>query len=169
MQLEENSSRILILESAIQMEKDGIEYYTKAARDIDNPMGEQMFLSLAEDEKRHLKIFEDALNNTDNDNAGIENIESLQGKIKTIFSDKSGTYDTSSRQKEIIEHAIQMEEKGINFYTENCARLGGKSSETCEFIIKEEKQHRKILENTLEYLQDNISWNIETEGWSFDG
>ena len=44
------------IEIAIKMEKDAIEFYTEAAGKTTNPVGKKMFLSITEDEKRHLQL-----------------------------------------------------------------------------------------------------------------
>ncbi|MFA5354928.1 MAG: ferritin family protein, partial [Thermodesulfovibrionales bacterium] len=39
---------------AIKMETDAIGFYREAAEKVLHPVGKKMFLSVAEDEKRHL-------------------------------------------------------------------------------------------------------------------
>ncbi|MBN2406119.1 MAG: ferritin family protein [Elusimicrobia bacterium] len=158
-----------ILESAIQMEKDGIEFYTKAAMNVQNPMGKEMFESLVQDEKRHIEKINAAINGMGIGGVGTDNARELHGRIKTIFSEADVPSDAHSEEIDTIRTAIRMEEEGIRFYTEKCLSLGGKAAELCSFIITEEKNHRNILNNTLLYLEDNKDWNVETEGWSFEG
>ncbi|KYK21001.1 hypothetical protein AYK21_01240 [Thermoplasmatales archaeon SG8-52-2] len=44
--------------TAIQMEKDGYAFYTKAAAQTQSDMGRTIFESLAADEQRHLDVFQ---------------------------------------------------------------------------------------------------------------
>ena len=44
------------IEMAIKMEKDAIDFYTEAAGKTEHPVGKKMFMSITEDEKRHLKM-----------------------------------------------------------------------------------------------------------------
>ena len=44
--------------TAIQMEKDGYSFYMNAAAQTNSDMGRTIFESLAEDEQRHLDIFQ---------------------------------------------------------------------------------------------------------------
>jgi rubrerythrin len=48
------------IETAIQIEKDGLAFYTEATRQTDDANGKRMFQSLARDEAAHLRLFEDA-------------------------------------------------------------------------------------------------------------
>ena len=43
------------IEIAIHLEKDSIKFYTEASEKTDNQVGKSMFLSIVEDEKRHLE------------------------------------------------------------------------------------------------------------------
>ncbi|MFC2092084.1 ferritin family protein [Elusimicrobiota bacterium] len=175
MRLDDDNTKIaLVIESAIQMEKDGIEFYSEAAKKIDNPLGSEMFMSFVQDEQRHLEKLKEIMSNDNKvSDVGDEKVTVLKEKIKTIFSDipqeVAATLQSNAEEKEILQTAIKMEEEGIKYYTDKCISLGGTAGELCSFIVKEEKNHRQILQNTLEYLQDNTSWNIETEGWTFEG
>jgi len=44
------------IEIAIKMEKDAIDFYSKAAEKTSHPAGKKMFQSITEDEKRHLSM-----------------------------------------------------------------------------------------------------------------
>ena len=54
------SDDLKAIETAIQIEKDGLAFYTEAAKQTDDPNGKKMFQSLARDEAAHLRLFEDA-------------------------------------------------------------------------------------------------------------
>ena len=46
------------IQIAIQLEKDGRQFFEKAAEETKNELGKKMFLKLASDEVRHLVTFE---------------------------------------------------------------------------------------------------------------
>jgi len=50
------------IKTAIKLEEDGIDFYQKASEKTSHPFGKKMFLSFAEDEKRHLTILRIAAN-----------------------------------------------------------------------------------------------------------
>ncbi len=161
-----------VIESAIQMEKDGIRFYTETAEMVDNPVGKRLFLSLVEDEKKHLEKLEEASRGM-GFKAGEQDKKPFPEKVRSIFSDIPGevreSIDIDARETEALRTAIRMEEEGIRHYSRKLAGMGGEAAELAEFIVKEEKSHRDILENTLTYLTDHNSWAVETEGWNFEG
>ena len=53
------SDVVKAIETAIQIEKDGLAFYTEAARQTGDPNGKKMFQSLARDEAAHLRLFKD--------------------------------------------------------------------------------------------------------------
>ena len=57
--MQENTVALQALRQAIRLEQDGYKFYTEAAERTADPRGREMFLSLAEDEKLHLRIVRD--------------------------------------------------------------------------------------------------------------
>ena len=55
-----NPEVLQAIEIAIQIEKNGLAFYTEAAAQADDPKGKRMFQALARDEAAHLELFEDA-------------------------------------------------------------------------------------------------------------
>ena len=162
-----------VMKTAIQMEKDGIKYYTDAAGKIKNEAACKMFKFLIEDEKRHIERWKSV--SVKEGFTASEKKESLKtaGKIKTIFSSVSPgiteNIQASSEEADVLTEAIKLEEKGIQYYSEKSKELEGKAAELCKIIAEEEKTHRDILLNTLEYIQHNWQWNVDTENWAFEG
>ncbi|MGB9710570.1 MAG: ferritin family protein [Thermodesulfovibrio sp.] len=49
------------IELALKMETDAVKFYTEAAEKVSHPVGKKMFMTIAEDEKNHIKMIEKAL------------------------------------------------------------------------------------------------------------
>ena len=49
------------IKTAIKLEEDGVDFYQKASEKTSHPFGKRMFLSFAEDEKRHLSVLKEIL------------------------------------------------------------------------------------------------------------
>ncbi|MFW6134704.1 MAG: ferritin family protein [Elusimicrobiota bacterium] len=162
-----------IIANAIQMEKDGINFYKDAAKNVENPLAKKMFKSIIDDEKRHLKIFKTAAKQQGMQDIGEEKAKEFNKKMQTIFSNipesVARTLDAHTQEIEAIKGAIKIEEKGIKYYSEKCMQTQGMAKDLCSFVVQEEKNHRRFLENTLNYLEQNMNWNIENEGWFFTG
>lgn len=157
-------------EIAIRMQTDAIKFYTEAAEKTKNPVGKQMFLTIVEDEKRHLEtlsqIFK-GLNITVQDVSPMEN-------IRTVFeSMKSGMMkrvEATMDELEAFKIAMQMEKEGVEFYKKAAAQAKTEKEKTLfERLIKEEQEHYNIFANTYFFLSDTGSWFMWEEHSIVDG
>lgn len=157
-------------EIAIRMQTDAIKFYTEAAEKTKNPVGKQMFLTIVEDEKRHLEtlsqIFK-GLNITVQDVSPMEN-------IRTVFeSMKSGMMkrvEATMDELEAFKIAMQMEKEGVEFYKKAAAQAKTEKEKTLfDRLIKEEQEHYNIFANTYFFLSDTGSWFMWEEHSIVDG
>ena len=70
------------IEIAVKMEKDAISFYQDAARKTKNPVGKKMFLTITEDEKRHLKMLSQIFKGL---NIKLTDVSPM-GNIKTVLN-----------------------------------------------------------------------------------
>ena len=68
------------IEIAIKMEKDAISFYSEAAEKTSSPVGKKMFMTITEDEKRHLKMLSQIFKGVD---ITIEDVSPMKN-IKTV-------------------------------------------------------------------------------------
>ncbi len=147
------------IEVAIKMEKDAIDFYTEAAGKTKHPVGKKMFLSITEDEKRHLKmlsaIFKDI---------GItpENVSPM-GNIQTIFKTmKDAMMQQVAATKDEIDAfriAMQMEKEGVEFYKKAEAEAPTEKERALFMrLVKEEQQHYDVFANTYSFMSDTGNW-----------
>lgn len=158
------------IEIAINMEKDAIEFYTEAAEKTSHPVGKKMFLSITEDEKRHLaalsQIFKD-VGVTLDDVSPMKNIQSI---FKTMKEAMIKRVEATKDDLEAFKIAMQMEKEGIEFYKK--AELEAKTEKEKELfrrLIKEEQEHHDIFANTYFFLSDTGSWFMWEEHSIVDG
>ncbi|MBI4843660.1 MAG: ferritin family protein [Nitrospirae bacterium] len=147
------------VEIAIRMEKDAIDFYNEAAGRTKHPVGKKMFLTVAEDEKRHLAMLSDIFNGVD---AVIEEINPIEN-IRTVFSSMKDKMmervEASDDELEAFMIAMRMEKEGIEFYRK--AELGaGTVREKILFkrLTDEEGQHYTIFSETYSFLNDTGNW-----------
>ncbi len=69
------------IEIAIKMEKDAIDFYREAAGRVRHPVGKKMFLSITEDEKRHLQMLSQIFKEID---IKLENVSPMKN-MQTVF------------------------------------------------------------------------------------
>jgi len=150
------------LDLAIKTEKDGIEFYTKAANDTDDALAKKMFLSFVEDEKRHLEILQKISCDEYVCIADIENY-SPKENLKTIFSEMSDEDKKESVKAasdiDALQVAMDMERKGYDQYM-NAAKAADdeEQKKIYEKMAGEEKEHYELLEEAKSYLEDTGNW-----------
>lgn len=159
---------------ALQMETDGVKFYSELADKTLHPMGRAMFRSFVEDERSHIKRLRALLSGQSGKDQAPEKGPASPGKrLVTIFRQmgeetkkkvNAGTNDIAA-----VKLAMELEEKGVEFY-EKAAREAPDAvdRETYRFLADEEKVHFSILKNTLEFLEKTELWEAEHEGRIYD-
>jgi len=147
------------IEIAVRMEKDAISFYQDAARKTKNPVGKKMFLTITEDEKRHLKMLSQIFKGL---NIKLTDVSPMEN-IKTVFESMKGRMmkrvKATSDELEAFKIAMQMEKEGIEFYKK--AAKGAKTEKEKKLfkrLVREEEQHYDIFANTYFFMSDTGSW-----------
>lgn len=158
------------IEISIKMETDAIAYYSEAAAKTAHPVGKKMFLSIIEDEKRHLKMLEDIFKGLD---LKIKDVSPLDN-VKTVFEkhrdEMSERVPATTDEMEALKVAMEMEKEGIEFYTEAASKAKtDKERALFERLVAEEKQHYQVFANTHFFMSDTGSWFMWEEHSIVDG
>ena len=158
------------IEIAIKMETDAINFYKEASKKANHSVGKKMFLTIAEDEKRHLDILNQILKGLD---IKIKDVSPMKN-IKTVFEEMKDEMmhkvEATTDELEAFKIAMKMEKEGIEFYKK--AVSGAKTDKEkslFERLIKEEQQHYDIFANTYFFLSDTGSWFMWEEHSIVDG
>ncbi len=160
-----------VIRTAIQLERDGQDFYLKAAADTSNELGRQMLRSFADDEQRHIEWLETAVEGKIPE---MEPPQEIYDRLRDIFADAPDELrqaaSGSNDDIDAIRIAIGMEDKSAAAY-ENWAKEAEDADirELCGELAEFERLHRRILENTIEYLESTGDWFMQEEGWMFDG
>ncbi len=158
------------IEIAIKMETDAIAFYKEAAAKVKNTVGQKMFLSIREDEKRHLDMLKEILQGLDirfKDASPIKN-------VKTIFEEHRDEMmervSATSDEVDALKIAMQMEEEGIAFYKRQASEAPSQKEKALfERLSKEEEEHFAVFSNTYFFLQNTGSWFMWEEHSIVDG
>lgn len=175
MDIEQNKT-IEALQFAIQMEIDGKEFYTRAGAESKSKVGKDLFEWLAGEEDKHRQRFEQIYDEIKASKAWPEaQIKQAEDKnTKTIFSDalqRAGrTIQAEPSEVELIDKAIEMEDKTRNFYktTGDSARYEAEKN-FYEALAAEERGHFLLLTDYKEYIIDPAGWFTKVEHHSMDG
>lgn len=156
-----------ILKTAIKIEEEGIGFYTKSARLVDDETGKQTLLFLAEEEMRHKAFFEGVLDSRGDPNKAIGKLQAPR-----IFP-KPRSYEpgtTRSTDQGILEHALENEKKSIEFYSKALGEASDKDlCSGLEIIIKEEQQHAEWITYLIGTIGSHGYWTGLEDHFSLDG
>ena len=172
----EQGRTLKALQSAIQMEIDGKEYYLKASQQSGNELGRKLLKNLAAEEDIHRQKFEQIYDSvrkardwpkTDFEPDGGRN-------LRTIFAQATGQMGPKTKppstELDAVKTAMDMENESYDFYQKQ-EKLATYSAER-EFyqaLSAQEKEHHLILLDYYEYLKDPATWFVEKEHHSLDG
>ncbi|NQT87381.1 ferritin family protein [bacterium] len=158
------------LEYAIQLEKDGLAFYSEAAENTESILGRKMFESLAGDETRHIAILENI--------AKLINVEIAEEtpkeRIVTLFStlgpEMREQLGANPSDTDVVEKALATEKRAVEFYEEQAREIADMDHKVIFMrLADEERQHVEILQNTLMYLNDTGHWFLWNEQGMLDG
>ncbi len=146
------------LKFAIDMELDGMKYYTEQAEINKENMLYPVCLMLAEDEKNHAKILKDKINGID---SLLIDTNSL-AKAKEIFA-RSGDIESSTKetasQLDFYRMASNKEKESIDLYTDLLSKaIEEKDKDFFKFMVKQETRHYEVLDELANLLRKSEEW-----------
>jgi len=158
------------LEVARKMETDAIKFYTEAAGKSNYEAGKKMFLSITEDEKRHLVLISDLIKGM---NITIQDVSPMD-KVKTVFESMKDSMmkkvAASKDELDAFKIAMEMEKEGQKFYQQSLAAAKtDKEKALFTRLIEEERQHYEIFANTYSHLSDTGNWFLWEERGVIEG
>jgi rubrerythrin len=146
-----------IFEYAMQMEKDGEEFYRDLARDVQNTGIRYILTMLADEEVNHFNI--------------LHNIAQAQpepgqtdvlNRARNVFQEMRETGQTlhvEESQIELYKEAQLIEQKSVDFYTEKARQVSDPiQRQTLERLAEEEKKHRFLLDNIIDFVSRPTTW-----------
>ena len=162
------------LQTAIQMEIDGKEFYLNAAKAARNPLGQKLLNQLANEEDIHRKVFEHIFEELSQEKGWPETNVGHSKKIHTILSEAKqevGWSDAGIKEEiDAVKTAMELENKTYDFYMKRAA--GAAYPTEKEFfaaLAVQEEEHHKVLLSYYEYLKDPEAWFVQAEHPSLDG
>lgn len=158
------------LEMAMKMETDAISFYTESAGKTRSAAGKKMFLSIADDERRHLEMIRQivrGLQMTHRDATPLQNVKTVFESLKNEMMQK---VEASKDDLEAFRIAMRMEKEGMAFYQKTLAAAVKEKERTLlERLIVEEQQHYDIFANTYQFLADTGNWFMWEERGIVEG
>ena len=146
-----------IFEYAMQMEKDGEDYYRELAKKAGNKGIKTIFTMLADEEVKHYDIISE-MKTTKPELAETK----ILTKVKNVFEqlkDSGEKFDFDDGQAELYKKAQDIEKKSQDFYLEKADEVEQEyQKEIFLKLAEEEKKHFFILENIIEFVSRPETW-----------
>jgi len=146
-----------IFEYALQMEKDGEDYYRQLAQKTANKGLKTILTMLADEEVKHYNAIE-KIKTTEPHMA--ETTILTDAKNVFVQIQKSGeSFDFDLGQAELYKKAQDIEERSRDFYMEKANEVKeGYQKEIFLRLADEEKKHYFLLENIIEFVSRPETW-----------
>lgn len=164
------------LETALQMEIDGKEFYLKASQASKNKLGKDLLKKLAAEEDIHRQAFQDTYNTIkDKEDWPDVKYRSDGGQaLRTVFAGALENMDktTTSIQAELdaVQTGMDMENKTLDFYNGRARQaLFAAEKQLYEAIAVQEGEHYRVLMDYYDFLKDPAQWFVNKEHTSVDG
>ncbi|HEY82953.1 MAG TPA: ferritin family protein [Dehalococcoidia bacterium] len=164
------------LQTAIQMESEGKEFYLKASQQSGNEAGRKLLETLAAEEDIHRRKFEEIYEAIRNQQAWPKTDFRPDGGrgLRTIFAqatDKLGTgIKAAQSELDAVQTAMDMEGKTHDFYQAQSKHATYDAQrDFYEALAGQEREHQLILLDYYEYLKDPAGWFVSHEHPTLDG
>jgi len=158
------------IEIAIKMETDAINFYSEAAGKTQNPVGKKMFLTITEDEKRHLDTLSQIFEGLHIEMKDVSPMKNVKTVFELMKDEMMKRVKATTDELEAFKIAMQMEKEGVEFYKKAAIEAQTEKEKSLfERLVKEEQEHYGIFSNTYFFLSDTGSWFMWEEHSIVDG
>ncbi len=153
--------RAEILDKAIEFEKEGIEFYSKALKRIEHELCRQVIQSLLEDEKKHIEKLKNIYYILKEKGEWPEKETVItKNTLKNIFTNAGNSFKKtikpSTDEKEFLDLCMALEIKGKKEYKKMAEEAEDvKEKEFYEMLSEEEDKHFQYLEQHCNYYWDS--------------
>ncbi|MHC4087253.1 MAG: ferritin family protein [Planctomycetota bacterium] len=146
-----------IFEYAMQMEKDGEEYYRQLARQTDNKGLQTILTMLADEEVKHFRTIERM--QTTEPHMTETTILTDAKNIFVQIKESGESFDFDIKQTDLYRKAQDIEKESQDFYTEKANEVTEEYQR--ELFLKladEEEKHYFLLDNIIEFVSKPEHW-----------
>jgi len=151
-----------IFEFAIQMERDGQQYYRELASKTTHKGTKDILNMLAADELGHQQIIEHIREGS----GEIAETEVL-ARAKNVFQqmkDFGGGIELSGDEESLYRQAIVLEKRSVSFYLDRADQVETPQQRTLfKKLAEEEKKHCYLLDCLLDFVASPKTWLEDAE------
>ena len=165
--MQEDSVALQALRQAIRLEQDGYKFYTEAAERMADPRGREMFLSLADDEKLHLRIVQDQYEALSAGKGWVSFSEALEVEPvdldEPLFPPERAALEKAigpeASDTDALLFAMQKENESYELYRKAAAETDDPTGKDMyQRLASYERVHFDVLMLNYEHLVSTGSW-----------
>ena len=165
-------SALVALDLAIQTERDGREFYMRAAERAADPGGKVLFFSLADDELQHLRLLESQREVLATEGQWLppskldEQTPPEEAEGVPLFTRERLAENVSAYTSDLsaLRMAFLIEKDAVAFYTRAAAETEDPDGKAMyERLVEMEKEHERILEEEYNALAKEFWSNMGFE------
>jgi rubrerythrin len=172
----EQEATLGALQTALQMEIDGKEFYLKASQASKDELGKGLLKKLAAEEDMHREVFQNIYNAIKSKKGWPDvkfRADGGQG-LRTVFArtleDMDKDVKSLPTELDAIQTAMEMENKTLDFYNSRSRQTNyAAEKQLYESLAIQEGEHHRVLLDYYEFLKDPAQWFVKTEHTSVDG
>ena len=147
-----------IFKFAIEMELDGLKYYMEQAEVNKNNMLYPVCQMMAKDEKNHVKILTEKMNNFDFQLIDSDTLSNAKNIFEGIGDIKSAIKEIPS-QLDFYRIASKMKKKSIDIYKDLSSKtVDVNDKEIFDYLIIQDTQHFEVLNELDDLLRKSEEW-----------
>ena len=151
-----------IFEFAIQMERDGRQYYLDLASHTSHKGLRNILIMLADDEQKHEQIIAQSRTG----NCGMSETTVLE-TAKNVFQQMKEfgeSPDLTGNEAAMYQHAMELEQKSISFYLDRAdEEEAPQQKQLLNILADEEKKHYRLLEGLVDFVTQPDRWLEDAE------
>jgi rubrerythrin len=146
-----------IFDFAMQMEKDGEDYYRQLAQQAGNKGMKTILTSLADEEVKHYNAIEKI--KTQETQITDSEILTDARNIFVQIKESGEKFDFDTDQKDLYKKARDIEKKSRDFYTDKANEVTeGYQKDLFLKLAVEEQKHYVLLDNIIDFISRPEQW-----------
>lgn len=159
-----------VVETAIRMETDAIDFYEEAAKKTRHQFGKEMFKGFIKDEKRHLNMLQNILKGLDIGEDFIRPKETIKTVFVALKEEMMVKVQALESEMDALKIALKFEKEGYDFYRKaSSSATSAREKGFFDRLAEEENDHYSILNETYEFLDNTGHWYMYEERGIIEG
>jgi rubrerythrin len=148
---------------AMQMEKDGENFYRELAARAAGPGTRNILTRLANAEVKHYRLFEDMKKHENTQPVDLAYLADIKNIFVTMREGRE-PLSTNGGQIDLYRKAQELERKSRDFYREKAGEVDESKKAIYLKIADEEQKHFNILETIIDMVSRPQTW-LENPEW----